>query len=78
MLSLAALRYGFETLGLSEIVAFAPAQNKRSRNLMERLGMQRDPAEDFDKPNLPARHPLLRHVLYRLKQLSSVPRGEKE
>jgi hypothetical protein len=33
---------------------------------MEKLGMTRDPADDFDHPKLPAGHPLRRHVLYRL------------
>jgi hypothetical protein len=33
---------------------------------MERLGMIRDPAEDFDHPNLPVDSPVRRHVLYRL------------
>jgi hypothetical protein len=33
---------------------------------MERLGMHRNPAEDFDYPSFPDGHPLRRHVLYRL------------
>ena len=41
-------------------------QNRRSRSVMERLGMTRDPAEDFDHPRLPKDSPILRHVLYRL------------
>jgi hypothetical protein len=32
---------------------------------MQRLGMIRDPADDFDHPNLPPGHPLRRHLLYR-------------
>jgi ribosomal-protein-alanine N-acetyltransferase len=37
---------------------------------MERLGMRRDPGEDFDfvHPRLPPGHPLRRHVLYRLQR----------
>ena len=62
----AALGYGFGTLGLREIVSFTVPTNVRSRAVMERLGMQRDPAEDFDHPLLAAGHPLRRHVLYRL------------
>lgn len=73
----AALRYGFETLGLAEIVAFTTEQNSRSRAVMERLGMERDPEEDFDHPKLPAGHPLLRHVLYRLKRRSCALQGER-
>lgn len=62
----AALQCGFEELGLSEIVSFTVPANERSRAVMERLGMRRDPADDFDHPGLPADHPLLRHVLYRV------------
>jgi len=61
-----ALAYGFDTLELPEIVAFTAATNLRSRAVMERLGMHRDPADDFDHPALPEGDPLQRHVLYRL------------
>lgn len=60
------LRYGFERLGLDEIVSFTVADNLRSRRLMERLGMRRDPHGDFDHPALAPGHRLARHVLYRL------------
>ncbi len=62
----AALRFGFERAGLDEIVSFTASANARSRRVMERLGMARDPAGDFDHPRLPAGHRLRRHVLYRL------------
>jgi RimJ/RimL family protein N-acetyltransferase len=62
-----ALRHGFETLGLAEIVAMAVEANVRSRAVMERLGMSHDPVDDFDHPSLRDGHPLRRHVLYRLK-----------
>lgn len=61
-----ALGYGFGTLALSEVVSFTSATNHRSRAVMERLGMRRDPADDFDYPSFPEGHPLRRHVLYRL------------
>ena len=61
-----ALGYGFGTLALPEVVSFTSATNHRSRAVMERLGMRRDPAEDFDYPPFPEGHPLRRHVLYRL------------
>lgn len=64
----ASLKYGFETLKLEEIVAFTAVQNRRSRVVMERLGMHRDPKDDFDHPKLLEGHPLRRHVLYRLKR----------
>ena len=66
--ALAWLRFGFERLGLEEIVAFTVPANRRSRAVMERLGMTRTESEDFDHPLLPEGHPLRRHVLYRLRR----------
>jgi RimJ/RimL family protein N-acetyltransferase len=60
------VRYAFEELKLLELVSFTTVGNRRSRRVMEKLGMTRDPAEDFDHPKLPAGHPLRRHVLYRM------------
>ena len=62
----AALQYGFEQLKLPEIVAFTATGNVRSRRVMEKLGMMRDPADDFDHPGIPSGNPLQRHVLYRI------------
>lgn len=62
----AALRVGFELAGLDEIVSFTIPANTRSRAVMERLGMTRDPADDFDHPGLPPGHPHRLHILYRL------------
>ncbi len=62
----AALDYGFEELGLSEIVAVTVPANQRSRRVMERLGMTRSSGDDFDHPRLPE-GPLRRHVLYGLR-----------
>lgn len=62
----AAIDFGFDELGLAEIVSFTAVGNVRSRRLMERLGMRREPAEDFDHPKLPVGHDLRAHVLYRL------------
>lgn len=64
----AALRFGFEELGLDEIVAFTAAGNMRSRRVMEKLGMTYNPADDFDHPRIPEGHPLRPHVLYRIGQ----------
>jgi RimJ/RimL family protein N-acetyltransferase len=63
----AAVEDGLFRLGIEEIVAFTVVGNRRSRAVMERLGMSRDPAEDFDHPRLPEGHPLRRHVLYRVR-----------
>jgi ribosomal-protein-alanine N-acetyltransferase len=61
-----ALADGFVRLGLDEIVSFTAAINQRSRRVMERLGMQRDAADDFDHPAVAEASPLRPHVLYRL------------
>ncbi|MDO4231816.1 MAG: GNAT family N-acetyltransferase [Lautropia sp.] len=58
----AALAFGFERLGLDEIVSFAVAGNQRSRAVMERLGMRE--AGVFGHPALPADSPLREHCLY--------------
>ena len=62
----AAIGFGFEQAGLDEVVSFTAVINQRSQSVMQRLGMARDPAEDFDHPTLPPDHRLCRHVLYRM------------
>lgn len=66
--ALAALKYGYETLGLEEIVSFTAVANQRSRHVMEKIGMHHRPEDDFDHPKLAEGHPLRRHVLYRLEK----------
>jgi len=62
----ASVAFGFDRVGLEEIVSFTVPANIRSIGVMERLGMTHDPADDFDHPSLPVGHPLRPHVLYRL------------
>ena len=50
----------------ARVVSYTVPANRRSRRVMEKLGMTTDPADDFDHPRLPIGHPLRRHVLYRL------------
>jgi RimJ/RimL family protein N-acetyltransferase len=69
--ALAAFDYGFHELGLAEIVSFTVPANRRSIGVMERIGMVRNPDDDFDHPSLLQGHPLRRHVLYRARS----PRG---
>lgn len=61
----AAVGYGYGTLGLPEVLSFTAATNLRSRAVMERIGMTRDPDGDFEHPAVPEGSPLRRHVLYR-------------
>ena len=60
-----ALRIGFERLRLPEIVSFTAVGNRRSRAVMERIGM-RDAAQDFEHPGVPEGNALRWHCLYRL------------
>jgi ribosomal-protein-alanine N-acetyltransferase len=59
----AALDYGFQILGLQEILSFTSSSNTKSRHVMEKLGMTNDPADNFDHPLVGG--PLRKHVLYR-------------
>lgn len=61
------LEHGFTALELPEIVSFAVENNQRSTAVMERIGMRRDRARDFDHPDIPETHRhLKRHAFYRL------------
>jgi ribosomal-protein-alanine N-acetyltransferase len=64
----ASLRFAFETLRLDEVVSFTVPANRRSRRVMERLGMTHNPADDFEHPDVPPGHPIRPHVLYRLRR----------
>lgn len=61
------LNYGFQELGLSEIVSFTYEGNFKSRRVMEKLGMIRDFQFDFDHPKVEDGHWLRPHVLYRIQ-----------
>jgi ribosomal-protein-alanine N-acetyltransferase len=62
------VRQAFDVHGLEELLSFTVPANVRSRRVMEKLGMTRNTADDFDHPKLPEGHPLRRHVLYRLRR----------
>jgi len=64
----ACLAFGFDRLGLDEIVSITVPDNLRSRAVMEKLGMREDPAGAFAHPALPPGHRLSQHVLYRLRR----------
>jgi RimJ/RimL family protein N-acetyltransferase len=68
----AALAFGFQTIGLDEIVSFTVPANLRSQRVMARIGMAHDPADDFEHPSLPEGHPHRRHVLYRIARAAAV------
>ncbi|MFD8705072.1 GNAT family N-acetyltransferase [Kitasatospora sp. NPDC059648] len=69
--AVAGLAFGLEALGLPEILAVTTATNLRSQAVMRRIGMTRDPADDFDDPAAPE-GPLRRNVLYRIARGTNV------
>ena len=62
------LDYGFDVLGLREVVSFTYEGNAPSRALMERLGFKLDPDGSFMHPRVPPGHPIRPHVLYRMSK----------
>lgn len=63
----AALAFGFDELALEEIVSLTAIVNRRSRAVMERIGMT-NAGQDFDHPAVPEGHPLRPHCLYRIRK----------
>lgn len=60
------LRHAFEDIGLEEVVSFTAKINQPSIRVMEKIGLQHNPEDDFIHPMLEASSPLSEHVLYRL------------
>jgi RimJ/RimL family protein N-acetyltransferase len=58
----ACLNYGFDNLGLKEIVSFTSVLNKSSMRVMEKIGMKY--VKEFDHPNVEPNSRLRKHVLY--------------
>jgi RimJ/RimL family protein N-acetyltransferase len=63
----AVLGVAFGPVGLGAVVSMTTTTNRRSQAVMVRLGMHRDPGDDFDHPRVPPGS-LRRHILYRLSQ----------
>ena len=64
----ACLDWAWRELDAASVIAVTVPANERSWGLMLRLGMTRNPDEDFDHPHLSEGDPLRRHVLYRIKR----------
>ena len=58
----ACLQYGFDVLRLDNVFSFTAVVNKRSENVMKRIGMHKK--AEFNHPKVDAASPLCRHVLY--------------
>ena len=68
--AMAVLSHAFTELNLEELVSFTVVDNYASRRVMEKIGMQHNPADDFNHPKIPNDSPLSRHVLYRLSKVN--------
>lgn len=62
----ASLKFAFEGLELSEVLAFTAVVNEPSQQVMQRIGMTQ--LDNFYHPMLERNHPLAEHVLYKLTQ----------
>ena len=62
----ASLDWGWANVAAPRIAAITAARNLRSQLLMERLGMVRQPADDFVHPRFAADNPLRHSVVYAL------------
>ena len=60
------LAHGFRDARPGEVVSYTAAANLPSIEVMERIGMLRNEALDFDHPRVAAGHPLRRQVVYSL------------
>lgn len=72
----AALGFAFDVAAAPEVISFAPAINRRSTGVMERIGMTAD--GQFEHPAIPD-GPLKKFALYRLsKNAYEASRGEAD
>jgi RimJ/RimL family protein N-acetyltransferase len=62
----AVLAYAFTVLKLPEVVSMTTVANQPSRRVMEKIGLTRNPADDFVNPTYAPGSPIAPHVLYRL------------
>ena len=69
------LDYGW-SIGLGEIVAFTAKKNLPSQRVMEKLGMQREPSDDYEQPAIPPGHELRPHMVFRIRNPASAA-GER-
>lgn len=62
--AIASVQWAFDTLPDDAVWAITTVENRASRAVMERLGMEYRPDLDFDHPEVPPDNPLLSHVTY--------------
>jgi RimJ/RimL family protein N-acetyltransferase len=62
----AAVEWAFANTDLPEIFSWTAVLNRRSQRVIQKIGLLRDPANDFDHPRVPEGNPLRPHVLFRV------------
>jgi RimJ/RimL family protein N-acetyltransferase len=77
----ALLGWAFASKNLDAVVSLAVEANKRSINVMKRIGLHRIQDLDFDHPRIPHTHPhLKRHVVYAITRdgwMGAADRGSR-
>lgn len=71
----ASLGWGWANLPVRRIIAITTPGNRRSQQLMHRLGMTRRRDLDFDHPALATDDPLRPHVTFEIARPDAVPTG---
>ncbi len=64
------------SIGLDEIVAFTAKKNLPSQRVMQKIGMQREPSDDYEHPAIPPGHALRPHMVFRIRKPASAA-GER-
>ncbi|MCR6670537.1 GNAT family N-acetyltransferase [Devosia ginsengisoli] len=64
------------SIGLDEIVAFTAKKNLPSQRVMQKIGMQREPSDDYEHPAIPPGHALRPHMVFRIRKPAPAA-GEK-
>lgn len=74
----ALLDFGFKTMRLKKIVAFAVETNEPSIKVMQKIGMTARPDQSFLHPRVPDTHRQLQpHVIYEIKSLDGINPSER-
>ncbi len=73
-----ALRFGFEQFSMPEVVSFTSRGNTASQRVMEKIGLRRQPARDFDHPNVDAQEcaHLVHHLFHGLTRREWIMLGQ--
>lgn len=63
------------SIGLDEVIATTSHLNLPSQRVMQKLGMERDQAADYERPIVPEGNPLRPHLVYRARRQNLLGQG---